>query len=129
MTDGTNEVVLPNDYAAPMEAMKRLMMRKRQESIQVRVPPVVDRAQIVPVDFQALDRASLLPGTIQACMIVAVKLAELATSSGLNNPTSGMWVWPDGRFVAIAQDRNGQLRAMEEIWANMKEPEPSTVIR
>jgi hypothetical protein len=112
-----------------MEATRRLMLRRKQSTINVRVPPVVDKSQIVPVDFQALDRASLPIGTIQACIIVAVKLAEFATSSGLMGPASGMWVWPDGRFVAIAQGKGGELRAMEEMWSDDQPPPPTTMIR
>jgi hypothetical protein len=118
----------PQEYVEPMEATQRLMMRRRQKTINVRVPPVVDKSQLMPVDFQALDRASLPPGTIQACIIVAVKLAEFATSTGLAGPASGMWVWPDGRFVAIAQDKGGQLRAMEEVWPDTPAVVPPTTM-
>jgi hypothetical protein len=129
MTTNTDALgVVPQEYVEPMEATRRLMMRRRQKVINVRVPPVVDKATIVLVDFQALDRASLPPGTIQACIIVAVKLAEFATSSGLTGPASGMWVLPDGRFVAVAQDKGGQLRAMEEVWPDNAAPAPPTTV-
>ena len=129
MTTGTDvQGTVPQEYVEPLEATRRLMMRRRQKVINVRVPPVVDRALLVAVDFQALDRALLPPGTIQACIIVAVKLAEFATSSRLTNPTSGMWVLPDGRFIAISQDKAGQLRAMEEVWPNTAASAPTTTM-
>jgi hypothetical protein len=102
------------------ESVRRLLRRRPlQPRFIVKSVQIIDRSEIVPIDFGALDKAMLPPGTIQACCALSAVLAEHVVRTNLQDAQANMWVREDGRIVAIAQNQeSNEMRVLEEVWGN-----------